>query len=112
MQWKLPIMRVLIALLVFIALPGVQEGALDLVHFIRDGHTAHDPGHEDEERGHCCSGHFHVCPCHPHATATPVAPSGMSLAPSERRLTAIPYQGGIYGPGYSLPPFRPPAPLG
>jgi len=96
--------------MLFIAVPGLQEMLEDAVHFIADGHTAHEAGHADEQPGHCCSGLFHVCPCHAHAVAEV---QSVSLVPSLHAPTLVVMVHDTDGvrPGFHATPFRPPTAL-
>jgi hypothetical protein len=104
-----PLLRVLAAGLLLIAVPGVQEVIEDAIHLIADGHTAHDAGHEDEQPGHCCSGLFHVCACHANAVAALVTELALPAAHCSP-CAELAYVAKILLPGFRTPPFRPPTP--
>lgn len=105
-------LRVFAGLLALTALPGFEELVEDLVHYLSDGHTAHDAGHEDEQAGHCCSGLFHTCACHPHAPALAGSHAHPGLA--MLRWPSPSSYGGtgpriVHAPGHRTQPFRPPS---
>lgn len=60
--------RIVALFFVLGSVPGIEEFCEDAAHYVVDGHTAHDKGHESEQPGHCCSGLFHLCVCHPHVS--------------------------------------------
>ena len=96
--------------MLFFVVPGAQELLEDAVHFLADGHTAHEAGHADEQPGHCCSGLFHVCPCHANAVADL---ANVSVVPSVAALTLVflVHEADGFRPGFHTIPFRPPTVL-
>ncbi|HEX2676477.1 MAG TPA: hypothetical protein VHM19_07550 [Polyangiales bacterium] len=93
--------------MLLIAIPGAQEVIEDAVHFIADGHTAHEAEHAGEQPGHCCSGLFHVCACHAHAVGALASPSVVPSAPLQaQQLHAR--AATDFRPGFHSTPFRPP----
>jgi hypothetical protein len=100
--------RLLTMLFVFVAVPGAQELVDDLAHYARDGHTAHDQGHEGEDPDHCCSGLFHLCPCHAHASATQLESVGFDALSTADQWLIVGASGAL-PPGHRASPFRPPA---
>lgn len=101
--------RLLVSALLFMLTPGVQECAADLAHFVADGHTFHDEGHEAPD--HCCSGAFHFCSCHASTPATPVTMTALSFGRLPEATGAQPTARMTGGPAdaHALETNRPPA---
>lgn len=58
---------ILVAVLVWQLVPGLNEVIENAFHLITEGHAAHafgDDAHSPDDPEHACSGPFHACACH------------------------------------------------